>query len=199
MRSSCLTCASTGTSTVVKALPRPTLRAPSRMFCTNGYTDAPPTTRLESSAEIVVAIPASSTRMTRWTAGLAAGEELLRPTGDQLEQQVVDTAHRFGTGPAQLVAAVHQQPQRYGGVIGGHRAQSGAAQLGDGHAVGVDRVGLAALAGVEHPHPRRQLGRHIQDSFAVGDQALGDVAADPGATLDGPNAIGKWRPAASMA
>jgi hypothetical protein len=57
--------------------------------------------------------------------------------------------------------------------------------------VGVDRVGLAALAGIEHPHPRRQLRRHVQDGFPVGDQTLGDVPADPGATLDRPHPPGE--------
>jgi len=57
--------------------------------------------------------------------------------------------------------------------------------------VRIDRVALAALPGVEHPHPRRQLRRHVQDGFAVGDQTLGDVPADPGAALHRPHPIRK--------
>ena len=127
--------------------------------------------------------------VSQQVAGLAAGEELLRPAGDQLEQQLVDAADDLGAGPAQLVAAVDQQPQRDGGVVGHDLPQARAAQPGHGHAVGVDRVGLAALAGVEHPHPRRQLRRHVEHGLAVGDQALGDVPADAGAALHRPDPV----------
>ncbi|WP_089298807.1 hypothetical protein [Actinoplanes regularis] len=60
----------------------------------------------------------------------------------------------------------------------------------DGDAVRVDRVGLAVLTGGEHPGPGRQLGGHVEDGFAVGDQALGDVPADTAAALDRPDPIG---------
>ena len=102
-------------------------------------------------------MPTGCRRGAQQVAGLAAGEELLRSAGDQLEQQLVDAADDLGAGPAQLVAAVHQQPQRDGDVVGHDLAQAWAAQAGHGHAVRVDRVGLAALAGVEDPHPGRQL------------------------------------------
>jgi hypothetical protein len=55
--------------------------------------------------------------------------------------------------------------------------------------VGVDRVGLAALAGVEHSRPRGQFRGHVENGFAVGDQALGDVPADPGTPLDRPHPV----------
>ena len=51
-------------------------------------------------------------------AGLAAGQELLGSAGDQLEQQHVDAADDLGAGPAQFVAAVDQQPQRDGDIVG---------------------------------------------------------------------------------
>ena len=62
---------------------------------------------------------------------------------------------------------------------------------------GVDRVGLAALAGGEHPHPRRQLRRHIHHRLAVGDQPLGDVPADAVAALDRPDPVPDRRPASA--
>ena len=89
-----------------------------------------------------------------------------------------------------------------GGVVGGDLPQPGGAQGGHRDAVGVDRVGLAALAGVEHPHLGGQLRRHVEDGFAVGDQALGDVPADAVAAFDGPDPIrvaaagGQHRPVA---
>ena len=60
---------------------------------------------------------------------------------------------------------------------------------GHGDAVRVDRVGLAALAGGEHPHPRGQLRRHVHHGLAVGDQPLGDVPADAVAALDRPDPV----------
>jgi hypothetical protein len=50
--------------------------------------------------------------------------------------------------------------------------------------MGVDRIGLMALAGVEHADPGRQLRWHVQDRFAVGDQTLGEVPTDPGAAVE---------------
>jgi hypothetical protein len=58
----------------------------------------------------------------------------------------------------------------------------------------VDGIGLATLARGEYPHPGRELRRHIHDRFPVSDQALGDVAADAVAALDGPGSV--WMPAA---
>jgi hypothetical protein len=58
-------------------------------------------------------------------AGLGCGQELLRPAGQQFQQQ----------------------PQRDGDIVDGHLAQARGAQGDDRDAVGVDGVGLAALAG----------------------------------------------------
>jgi hypothetical protein len=101
----------------------------------------------------------------------------------------VDPVDNLGAGAAQLVAAVNQQSQGDGGIVDLDPAQSGAAQSGHGHAVRVDRVGLAALPGVEDPHPGGQFRRHVQDGLAVGDQPLGDVPPDAGASLDRPDPV----------
>jgi hypothetical protein len=53
----------------------------------------------------------------------------------------------------------------------------------------VDRVGLAALAGGEHPRPSGKLGRDIDHGLAVGDQALCEVTADALTTLNRPGPI----------
>ena len=58
--------------------------------------------------------------------------------------------------------------------------------------MGVDRVGLTALAGGEHPGPGGQLRGYVQDGLAVGDQALGDVPADAATTLDRPDPVGMF-------
>jgi hypothetical protein len=65
----------------------------------------------EFTGEIVAGLGNDADRRRRraqQVAGLAAGEELLRPTGNQLEQQVVDAADGLGAGPAEFVAAVDQ-------------------------------------------------------------------------------------------
>jgi hypothetical protein len=55
--------------------------------------------------------------------------------------------------------------------------------------VRVHRVGLAAVAGGEHPHPRRQLRRHIHHGLPVVHQPVRDVPADPVAALHRPHPI----------
>jgi hypothetical protein len=85
--------------------------------------------------------------------------------------------------------AVDEQPQGDGGVVRGGPAQTGGAQGRNGDDVGIDGVGLAALTGREHPGSRRELRGHVNDSLAVGDQALGHVPADAVAALDRPHAV----------
>jgi hypothetical protein len=55
--------------------------------------------------------------------------------------------------------------------------------------VRVDGVGLAALAGVEHPRPGGQLRGYVHHDLAVGDQTLSDVLADAVAALDRPDPV----------
>jgi len=108
------------------------------------------------------------------------GESFLRPGGDQLEQQPVDAVEGLGANAAEFVAAVHHQAQRDARVISDDAAQARTTQASHRDAVRVHRVGFAALPGIEHPHPGRQLGRDVDDDFTIGDQALSDVAADTG-------------------
>jgi hypothetical protein len=53
--------------------------------------------------------------------------------------------------------------------------------------VRIDRVGLAPVAGGEHPHLSRQLRRHIQDDLAVVHQAVRQMPADAVAALHRPD------------
>ena len=89
--------------------------------------------------------------MGKQGAGLLRGQVLLGTAGDEFEQQGVQPVDDVGASPAELVTAVDQQPQRDRGVIGLHPPQSGGAQGDHGDAAGIDRVGLTALAGGEHP------------------------------------------------
>ena len=52
-----------------------------------------------------------------------------------------------------------------------------------------DRVGLAAVAGGEHPHLRGQLRRHVKDDLAVMDQAVRQMPADAVAALHRPDPV----------
>jgi hypothetical protein len=56
--------------------------------------------------------------------------------------------------------------------------------------VRVDRVGLAAVAGGEHPDLRGQLRGHVEYGLAVVHEPMGDVLADAVAALDGPDPVG---------
>ena len=89
----------------------------------------------------------------------------------------------------QFIAAVDQQPQHH--QVARRQStctQAAAVAQGDHHdRVRVGGVGLAALPGVEHPHPRGQLRRHVQHRLAVGEQPLRERPADAVSALDRPH------------
>jgi len=70
------------------------------------------------------------------------------------------------------------------------RSQAGHPSPDEGDGVRVTGVGLAALAGGEHPRSCRQLRRDVHHLLAVRDQSNGDVPADAAASLDGPDPLG---------
>ena len=72
-----------------------------------------------------------------------------------------------------------QHPQHRQLRIGAQLTQSLVAQRDHHDGVRVGGVGLAALAGIEDPGPGGELGRHIQHLFPVGQEPLGERAADP--------------------
>jgi len=53
----------------------------------------------------------------------------------------------------------------------------------------IHRIGLPAVAGSEHPHLRRQLGRHVDHCLAVVHKRVRDVLSDAVAALDRPQPI----------
>jgi hypothetical protein len=55
--------------------------------------------------------------------------------------------------------------------------------------VRVAGVGLAVVAGVEEPHPRRQLRRHVDDPFAGLEEPLSQWPSGTVAALDRPHAV----------
>jgi hypothetical protein len=122
-------------------------------------------------------------------AWLADRNLFVRTARDQLHQQPVQPVHRGGAHRAELVAAVHQQPQRDRQLIDLHRPQTRGAQRDHSDRVRVGGISLAALPGGEHPDPRRQLRRHVHHRLPVRDQTLRQVPADALATLHRPDPI----------
>ena len=88
--------------------------------------------------------------------------------------QAAQDAGAFGD---QVVTAIRQQPQDHRLVLESDRAQPPMVDRRGGDRAGISQVGLAGAAGGQQPGPSGQLGRHIQDRFAGGDQQLGDPAA----------------------
>jgi len=121
---------------------------------------------------------------------LGRGQELLRPTRQEFQQESVQPVHGVGARGAELVPAIHQQPKRDQVVVGGDLPQRRGAQRDNGDGVRIGGVGLAALPGGEHPGSRRQLRGNVHDRLPIGDQALRDVLADAVAPFDRPDPIG---------
>jgi hypothetical protein len=89
----------------------------------------------------------------------------------------------------QLITAIRQQPQRDQLLVMTKLVQPPAAHRHHRHRVRVDRVALAGVAGVEHPHPRGQLRRHIDHALPTGQQPLGQWPARSVSALDRPPAV----------
>jgi hypothetical protein len=105
------------------------------------------------------------------------------------QQQPVQPGHGLHTVSGQLIVAVGQEPQRGHLTVLGHRSQVRGPGGDQRDGVGIGGISLAALPGREHPHPRGQLGRHVDDSLPVSDQSLSQVPPDPGASLDRPHPL----------
>lgn len=81
---------------------------------------------------------------------------------------------------------VHEHPQRLELPVRGEYAQVLGADRGDRYRMGVVSVGLAAMAGVEHPGTGGQLGGHVDDALTGLEQALGQRTPGAKAALHGP-------------
>jgi hypothetical protein len=101
----------------------------------------------------------------------------------------VNSVHALDAGPGQFRAPVHQQPQSLEVHVVGQHPQTLGAHRDHGDRVRVVRVGLAVVAGVEHPRPGRQLRRHIHHMLTVGQQPLRQRASGTVAALDRPHPI----------
>jgi hypothetical protein len=100
----------------------------------------------------------------------------------------------WGSGAAEFVAPVDQHAHHNQIRVGLDADQVRGTQRRQSHGIRVDGVGLAAVAGREHPHLRRELRRHIQDGLAVMDQPVRDVPADTVTALHCPYPVGEPAP-----
>jgi hypothetical protein len=117
------------------------------------------------------------------------GEVLLGLAGDQLGQQPLEPVHGLDPQSGELLAAVAQHPQRLELTIGTQHTQGLGADRDDRDGVGIQRVGLAVVAGVEEPDPGRELGRHVHHVLAGLEQTLGQWSAGAVASLDRPDPL----------
>ena len=121
--------------------------------------------------------------------GALGGEVAPGAAGDQVHQQPVQPVDGLGGGGHQVLAALGQQVQHHRLVLHANLPQPDSVAGGDCHRDGVVGVALAAVADRQHPHPGGQLGRHVQNLFAVADQPLGQRPADPMRALHRPASI----------
>jgi hypothetical protein len=102
---------------------------------------------------------------------------------------MVQLADHAGVIFTQGAPPVGQDPQHRQLGVAGHGAQPAHAGGGQRDRVRVGGVGLAALPGGKYPYPGRQLGRHVDDSFAIGEQPVRHVPADTLASLNCPDPL----------
>jgi hypothetical protein len=120
---------------------------------------------------------------------LRLGQVLLRATGDELQQQVVDLGHLAGVLVTEGAAPVDQDPQDGKLLVIDDGSQAGHPGADQSHRVRVGGIGLAALSGGKHPGPGRQFRWNVDALLALTQWTKGDVPANARTTLDGPDPL----------
>jgi len=121
--------------------------------------------------------------------GLQGCDVLLRPAGGQLGEKPVQPVDGLDPLAGQLLAAVGEHPQRLELLVVGQHSQPAGADRDRRDRVRVVGVGLAVVPGVEQPGSGRQLGRHVHDVFAVGQEPLRQRPAGAVAAFDRPDPL----------
>ena len=121
--------------------------------------------------------------------GGGRGDRLGDPAGDQLAQHRMQPADHLGAGPAQVTVPFGPDLQHRRVIIGPDLPDTGRAQRRDGHRPGVIRVVLVRVPGGQQPHPRAELGLHIQHPLTCGQQLLGQQVAQAAGALDRPGPL----------
>ena len=121
--------------------------------------------------------------------GLVGGEVERGAAGMQVAQQDVQAVEDPDAFAGQVVAALGEQTQLGGVVLGHDGAQPFVAHGDVGDAGRVGGVGLAGAAGVQQSGAGGEGGRHVDDVFAGGGEQLGDAAPEAGGAFDGESAL----------
>ena len=121
--------------------------------------------------------------------GQACGDLASEAAGDQLTQHRVQPARDLVAGPGQITVPLGQDLEHGGVAVSGHLPRGPGPQRRDRHRPGIVRVVLVHIAGLQQPHPRRQLGLDVQHLLARGGQLLRQQTAQPGGTLDRPGPL----------
>ena len=85
----------------------------------------------------------------------------------------MESADQLGPQVPDVLVPLRQQPQHLGMIGRLDRPKSRCTECGDGHRAGVVRIVLVRLPGSEHPHPRRQSRRDVEDVLPGVDELLG--------------------------
>jgi hypothetical protein len=105
----------------------------------------------------------------------------------------VEPVDRLDPGPGEFLTAVGQHPQRLELPVVGQHPKPVGTDRDHCDRVRVVGIGLPVVAGVKQPGPCRELGRHIDDMFTVGQQPLRQRPARAVAALDRPHPVRPWR------
>jgi hypothetical protein len=125
-----------------------------------------------SSARAGPAVPGGSARVQD-AGGLRRGDLLADAAGHQLAQHRVQPAGDLVAGPAQVPVPLSPHLQHCRVVLGPHQRAGRRPQRRDRDRPGVVRVVLVHRPGAQQPHPRGQLGLHVQHPLTRRDQLLG--------------------------
>lgn len=133
----------------------------------------------------MVALGAGSPRPCRWTPSSG------HAPGQKVPEQRVEVVHRPGARLNEVVAPLGEHPQHVDQVLLVHSAKALALVGGDG---GVDAssksFSCAHCARREHPDPRRELRRDVDDhALAVGDQVLSERPPETRGSFYGPSTL----------
>jgi hypothetical protein len=119
----------------------------------------------------------------------ACGDLIRDPAGHQVAQHRVQPAGDLVAGPGKITMPLRPDLQHRGVTVGDHRTLSPGTQRRHRDGQGIVGVALAGVLGVQQPHPRGQLGLHIQHPLAGGDQLLGQQVAQPRRALHRPDPV----------
>jgi hypothetical protein len=111
------------------------------------------------------------------------------PSGNELDEQGMQSTRGPVASPAQIGIALRQQPQHTGMVRARHRREARCSQRRDGHRQRVVGIVLVRPTRAQDPHPRRPRRRHVEDRLARGNKLLGQQIPQATRGLDRPRPL----------